>query len=62
MCEYEENTQTHTSMLTVSDDILTPIGIKPVPMDASLGDSSLLGFQPFSNEKNKLLAKNSNQY
>ena len=47
----KKNTQTHTSMLTVSDDILTPIGIKPVPMDTSSGDSSLLGFQPFSNEK-----------
>ena len=29
----KKNTQTRTSMLTVSDEILTPIGIKLVPMD-----------------------------
>ena len=46
-----KNTQTHTSMLTVFDEILTPIGIKPVSMDTSLDDSSFLGFKPFSNEK-----------
>ena len=52
MCvNIKNNTQTHESMLTVSDDILTPIGIKPGPMDTSSGDSSLLQFKPFSNEK-----------
>ena len=51
----KKSTQTHTSMLTVSDEILTPIGIKPVSMDT-------LGFKPFSNEKNTILAKKSNQY
>ena len=55
----KKNTQTHTSMLTVYDEILTPIGIKPVYMDTSSGESSLLGFKPFSNKKNKILANNS---
>ena len=38
-------------MLTMSNDILAPIGMKPGPMDTSPGDSSLLRFKPFSNEK-----------
>ena len=38
-------------MSTVSNDIFTPIGMKQGPMDISPGDSSLLQFKPFSNEK-----------
>ena len=54
----KKNTQTHTSMLTASDEILIPIGIKPVSMDTLSADSSLLGFKHFSNEKNTILANN----
>ena len=45
--------KTSTSLLNVSNDILTPIGIKPVTMETLSGDSSLLGFQPFSNENSQ---------
>ena len=34
----KKNIKTHKSMLSVSDDILKPIGIKPVPMDTLSGD------------------------
>ena len=42
---------THTSLLTASEYILTPIVKQPGPTDTLSGESSLLQFRPFSNEK-----------
>ena len=38
-------------MLTPSGEILTPIGNTPLSRYISSADSSLLGFNPFSNKK-----------
>ena len=46
--------QKHTSLLTVSEDILTPIVKQPGPTDTSSGESFLLQFRPFSNEKTRI--------